>query len=171
MTDVAEYESHVADPDVGSIEDVVRRFYDLFDAGRLDDYIDSVHPDFTANVLGTTELDWAGFRRFGQAFSSAFPDGIHRFEFVIPDKDSVVTIGTYEGTHLGEMQGIEPTARVIQLTVMHLDRVIDGKLIEHRGLANEVDLMRQLGIEAAPWPERPPRAGLRCPDAGEHRPR
>ena len=31
-----------------------------------------------------------------------------------------------------------------------LDRVVDGKIVEHRGLANEVDFMRQLGIVLEP---------------------
>jgi hypothetical protein len=31
-----------------------------------------------------------------------------------------------------------------------LDRIVDGKLVEHCGLANEVNFMSQLGIELAP---------------------
>jgi predicted ester cyclase len=57
---------------------------------------------------------------------------------------------TCEGAHLGNMQDIEATGRAIALKVMHLDRIVDGKLIEHRGLANEVDFMSQLGIELTP---------------------
>jgi len=131
-------------------ERLVRQFYALFDAGQLDEFSDSVHPDFAANVLGTTDLDWDGFRQFGQGFRTAFPDGKHKFEFVVADQDCVVTIGSYAGTHLGNMQGIDATRRAITLTVMHIDRVIDGKLIEHRGLANQVDLMGQLGIDLTP---------------------
>ena len=60
-----------------------------------------------------------------------------------------MTIGTYRGTQTGEMQGIPPSNRQIKLPVMHLDRVIDGKIVEHRGLANESDFMRQLGVVPA----------------------
>ena len=61
-----------------------------------------------------------------------------------------MTIGTYQGTHKGEIQGIPPTDMQLKLPVMHLDRVINSKIVEHRGLANEVDFMRQLGVVLVP---------------------
>jgi len=125
---------------------VVRRLYESFDSGRLDDFTGQVDPHFAANVLGNTDLDWQGFKAFGESFRAAFPDGRHVFEMVVSEGDAVVTIGTYEGTHLGDMQGIGPTGRMLSLKVMHYDRVVDGKLVEHRGLANQADFMAQLGI-------------------------
>ena len=103
-----------------------------------------------AHVLGTTTLDWTGFKQFGNAFRAAFADGRHVFDHIVADGENIVTIGTYRGTHTGEMHGIAPTNRQLRLTVMHLDRVVNGKIVEHRGLANEVDFMRQLGIELVP---------------------
>ena len=61
-----------------------------------------------------------------------------------------MTIGTYQGTHKGEMQGIAPTNKPLKLSVMHLDRVVNGKIVEHIGLANQVDFMNQLGIILVP---------------------
>jgi predicted ester cyclase len=124
---------------------LVRRFYEAFDNGTLNDVTELVDSRFVANVLGTTDLDWEGFERFGEAFRVAFPEGKHVFEHVIADGDSVVTIGYYVGTQQGPMDDLAPTNREIRLPVMHLDRVVDGKIVEHRGLANEKDLMRQLG--------------------------
>jgi predicted ester cyclase len=129
---------------------LVLRLYKEFDNGSLGDFGGSIAPNFVARVLGTTTLDWAGFRQFGSAFLSAFPDGRHVFEYVVAEGENVVTVGTYQGTHKGEMQGIAPTNQQLRLEVMHLDRVVDGKIVEHRGLANEVDFMRQLGITLAP---------------------
>ena len=111
----------------------------------MDDFAEAIGSNFIANVLGTTTLDWEGFKQFGNAFFSAFPDGRHVFEYVVADEENVVTIGTYQGSHKGEMQGISPTNAKLKLPVMHLDRVVNGKIVEHYGLANEVDLMRQLG--------------------------
>lgn len=129
---------------------LVLRLYEEFDKGALDNFDESIDSTFVANVLGTTTLDWIKFKQFGNAFLSAFPDGRHVFDYVIADRENVVTIGTYQGTHKGEMQGIAPTNLQLKLPVMHLDRVVDGKIVEHRGLANEVDFMRQLGVVLAP---------------------
>ena len=129
---------------------LVLHLYEEFDKGTLDDFTESIGSEFVAHVLGTTTLDWAGFKEFGATFRSAFPDGRHVFAHVVVDGDDVVTIGTYQGTQKGELQGIPPTNRRLELPVMHLDRVVDGKIVEHRGLANEVDFMRQLGIVLEP---------------------
>ena len=128
---------------------LVLRLYREFDKGDLDGFADSISSDFVASVLGTTTLDWAGFKQFGNAFVSAFPDGRHVFDHVVTDGENVVTIGTYQGTQTGEIHGIAPTSRRLKLPVMHLDRIVNGKLVEHRGLANELDFMRQLGVVAA----------------------
>ena len=129
---------------------LVLRLYEEFDKGNLDDFFESIGPNFFAHVLGTTTLDWTGFKHFGNAFHSAFADGRHVFDYVVAEGKNVVTIGTYQGTHTGEMQGIAPTNRQLKLAVMHLDRVVNGKIVEHRGLANEADFMRQLGVVLAP---------------------
>ncbi len=67
------------------------------------------------------------------------------FDHVLVDGDYVFTVGTYRGTHRGELMGIAPTNREIALRVMHLDRVKDGKILKHWGIGNAMDLMRQLG--------------------------
>ncbi len=72
------------------------------------------------------------------------------FDYVVEDGENVVTIGTYQETQTAAIQGIPPTNRQLKLPVMHLDRVVNGKIVEHRGLANESDFMRQLGVVLAP---------------------
>jgi predicted ester cyclase len=144
-------------PNAISTEDniaIVLRMYEQFDKGDLDGYAEFVDANFVANVLGTTTLDWTGFKQFGSAFLTAFPDGRHVFDYVVADGENVVTIGNYKGTHQGDMQGIQPTNAPLSLPVMHLDRVVNGKIVEHRGLANELDFMRQLGIIMVPKEDR-----------------
>lgn len=126
--------------------ELVLRMYHDFDAGTLDAYAaTSVAPSFEAHVMGTMSMDWAGFEAFGADFLSAFPDGRHVFDYVVVQGDNIVTVGKYIGTQQGELMGIAPTGKKISLSVMHLDRVKDGKLIEHIGMANAADLMSQLG--------------------------
>lgn len=129
---------------------LVLKMYEEFDKGKLADFALNMSPDFKCNVLGNTDLDWKGFIQFGNGFLTAFPDGKHNFDYVIVNGENVVTIGTYTGTHLGDMQGIAPTKARITLPVMHLDRVVGGKIVEHRGLANQVQFMAQLGFTMVP---------------------
>ena len=79
--------------------ELVLRLYEKFDKGELDDFVEAIGSNFIANVLGTTTLDWAGFKQLGNAFLSAFPDGRHVFEYVVAEGENFVTIGTYQGIH------------------------------------------------------------------------
>jgi predicted ester cyclase len=45
--------------------------------------------------------------------------------------------------------GMPATRRHLELAVMHVDRVVNGKLVEHQGIANGSDLMQQLGANRA----------------------
>jgi predicted ester cyclase len=129
---------------------LVLKMYEEFDKGRLPNFAHNISSGFKCNVLGNTDLDWEGFIQFGNGFLTAFPDGKHNFNYIVVDGENVVTIGTYTGTHLNEMQGILPTKAKIELSVMHIDRVVNGKIVEHRGIANQVQLMNQLGFKMVP---------------------
>jgi predicted ester cyclase len=125
---------------------VVMRFYEDFDRGDLGSF-EAVDEEFTATVFGTTVLDWPGFIAFGQSFLDAFSDGRHEFDFVVAEGDTVATMGHYRGHHDGELMGIAPTGKAVDFTVMHIDRVHDGRIIEHRGIGDINAMWAQLGIE------------------------
>lgn len=131
---------------------LILRFYDALDRGDLDEFDEYVSPDFVAHLLGTTTLDWPGFKQMAGAFRVAIPDGHHSFEHVLADGENVATVGTFQGTHLGEFQGFPPTQNSYRVAVMHMDRVVAGKIVAHYGMANEVDIMRQLGVKMMPKP-------------------
>ncbi len=130
----------------GGNKELVLRMYSEFDRGTLPEFGHSISADFAAHVMGNMSMDWEGFLDFGSQFLSAFPDGRHVFDQVLVDGDHVVTVGRYLGTHEGELMGVAPTHRKISLAVIHLDRVVDGRIVEHRGIANAMDLMAQLGV-------------------------
>lgn len=129
------------------IRELVLRMYEDFDAGELAAFETSIGSNFAASVMGNQTMDWKGFVEFGSQFLSAFPDGRHVFDYVVVQGPYVVTVGTYSGTHEGSLMGIAPTHKRIELAVMHLDRVEGGKIVEHRGMANALDLMGQLGVD------------------------
>lgn len=127
---------------------LVLRMYQEFDGGTLHAFRASVGPQFAARVMGNMSMDWGGFMEFGAQFLEAFPDGHHVFDHVVSEDDCVMTAGRYVGTHEGVLMGIAPTHKRIELAVMHLDRLEGGRIVEHRGIGNAMDLMQQLGVSA-----------------------
>jgi predicted ester cyclase len=124
-------------------------FYEAFDRGVLGSFGDIGAP-FEARVFGATVLDWPGFLAFSEAFRDGFPDGRHVFDIVIAEGDSVATIGRYRGRHTRTFMGVAPTDRDVDFTVMHVDRVQEGRIVEHRGIGDSKTLWSQLGIERPP---------------------
>jgi predicted ester cyclase len=127
-------------------KDVVVELYERFDRGDLGSF-QAVDGDFAATVFGTTVLDWPSFVAFGQSFVDAFPNGRHEFDFVVAEGDAVATIGHYRGRHEGELMSVPATGRDVDFTVMHIDRVRDGRIIEHRGIGDINAMWTQLGVD------------------------
>lgn len=103
-------------------------------------------PNFVAYIPGSPEpLNNATFKQFGRMFHSAFPDIRHSFEDIIVEGDKVVTRGTFTSTHQGELQGIPPTGKRVVVSLLHIDRIVDGKIVEHWGQADMMGMLQQLG--------------------------
>lgn len=132
---------------------IVLQFYQAFDSRKIDQAMALLAPGFVAHMAGVPEpLDSIGFKQFGIAFYLAFTNGQHTFESVIVAGDKVVTCGTFTATHLGKFQGLPPTGKQIKLSVMHIDRVEGGKIVEHWGQGDALGLMQQLGVVFLPGP-------------------
>lgn len=132
---------------------IVLQFYKAFDNRNLDEAVALLAPNFAAYMGGIPEtVNSERFKQFGQMFHIAFPDGQHTFEQVITEGDKVVTYGIFRGTHQGELQGIPPTGKQVKFSVMHIDRLENGKIVEHWGQGDTLSLMQQLGIVPLPSP-------------------
>ncbi|MFN7979240.1 MAG: ester cyclase [Vicinamibacterales bacterium] len=131
--------------DGAGVKDTVLRFYEAFDRNALTTF-DGVDAGFEARVFGATVLDWPGFVNFGQAFLDGFPNGRHEFDVVVAEGDAVATIGHYRGRHERPFMGVPATGRDVDFTVMHVDRVRDGRIVEHRGIGDINTMWAQLGV-------------------------
>lgn len=72
----------------------------------------------------------------------------------IAEGEWVATRITARGTHLGEWLGIAPTHKPVTITGVNLDRVLDGKIVEHGGAANMFETLLEIGAIAAVGPPR-----------------
>ncbi|MFB2836339.1 ester cyclase [Floridanema evergladense] len=133
---------------------LVLQFYKAFDDRKIEQALELLAPDFIAHLAGIPKpLNREEFKQFGMSFYLAFSQGQHTFDQVIISGDKVVTYGTFTAMHLGEFQGIPPTGKQINLSIMHIDRVENGKIVEHWGQGDVLGLMQQLGIIFLPGPK------------------
>ena len=132
---------------------LVLQFYKAFDERNIDQALALLAPNFIAHMAGMPTLDGDGFKQFGMSFYLAFSQGQHIFDQVVVADDKVVTCGKFTATHLGEFQGLPPTGKQISLSIMHIDRVENGKIVEHWGQGDALGLMQQMGIVFLPSPK------------------
>ena len=128
-------------------KEIVRRFYDAVNAGRIeiidelvaDNYVE--HEEFPGLAAGRE-----GLRQFFQMFRIAFPDFTMTIEDAVEEGDRVFIRATMKGTHKGEFMGIPATGKQINVPNGDFARFDGGKVIEHWGVTDTGKMMQQLGV-------------------------
>jgi steroid delta-isomerase-like uncharacterized protein len=129
-------------------KEIVLGLYTAFDKGEFDLVRSMLSEDFTTDLVGIpTPLDREAFIQFGLEFRKAFPDGHHQFDEVIAEDNKVVTVGKFCGTHLDKFQGLPATGKSIEIEVMHIDRLVDGKIVSHWGQGNQSGMMKRRWLQ------------------------
>ncbi|HJP66279.1 MAG TPA: ester cyclase [Actinomycetota bacterium] len=73
----------------------------------------------------------ADVRQRLETIREVLPDATLHVDEVVRQGDFVATRWTIRGTHAGKTLGIEPTGRRVTLSGMSVERLKDGKVIEH----------------------------------------
>ena len=63
----------------------------------------------------------------------------------IAEGEWVATCYTMSGTHKGSWMGIKPTGKEIMVTGVNMDKIVDGKIVEHGGAANMFEGLLDIG--------------------------
>jgi predicted ester cyclase len=74
-----------------------------------------------------------------------YPDLHITVEQQIAEGDWVATRITARGTHIGQWLGITPTGKQVVITGVNLDRVVDGRMVDHGGAANTFEVFLSIG--------------------------
>lgn len=120
---------------------------ELFDAG----YIDHIIPPGTAPGL-------EGFKAVITQIRTAFPDMTYKLEDIIAEGDKVVSYWTNSGTNTGELNGMPPTGKKVEMEGVDIYRIANGKVVEVWGVhdvtevlwAYIVSVMQQFGVVQPP---------------------
>ena len=127
---------------------LVRRYYEevvaVRDVGRLTEFVAPDYVEIFDNVRYPCGLDGAKAHiEGGHETYSALSLTVDR---QIAEDDWVVTQVTVRGTHSGgNWLGIKPTGKTIEFTCVNVDRVRDGRIVEHGGAANMLGPLLRIG--------------------------
>jgi steroid delta-isomerase-like uncharacterized protein len=126
----------------------------LINAGDIDGFGDLMADDFveheeTPGLAPTKE----GVLEFFRMYRRAFPDLQMNAEEVLVSADKTITRARATGTHQGELMGMPPTGKSVDVQLIDIMQFNDAGMIrEHWGLVDMLSMMQQLGA----IPEGPP---------------
>ncbi|SVC43815.1 uncharacterized protein METZ01_LOCUS296669 [marine metagenome] len=75
----------------------------------------------------------------------AFPDLKVTIEDQIAEGDMVVTRYTAKGMQHGMYRGVLPTGESVSYTVISIQRVVDGKIVEGWRVVDVLEIVHQIG--------------------------
>ncbi len=83
-------------------------------------------------------------------YRASFPDLTCSVDDMIAEGDKVVTRWTIRGTHQGDLMGIPPTGKRIEVSGITMHPFVDGKIVEGWTNVDMLGMLQQLGVVPAP---------------------
>ena len=82
-------------------------------------------------------------------FESAFPHYELLVDEITCEDNRVVIYGRFKGKHLGELNGIAPTYKTVELPLAVGYIIENNKIVSHWMVIDQMMLMEQLGVASA----------------------
>lgn len=125
---------------------LTRRFYEeVFNQRNLALVNELCSPNHVFHTPTATLRGPEEFKQFLSQYITAFPDAHFTVEDLIAEGDKVVSRYTFRGTHKGDMMGIAPTGKQVNITGIVVERIVNGKSEEAWLNFDALGMMQQLG--------------------------
>ena len=108
-------------------KDIAKYFYEVIISDNLLDEISKYISEFIG-------ID--GMKEHLLALKKTYHDYTMKIIRQYEVDDYVISEFIMKGTHKGEFLGITPTNKVLEITGVDIDKIIDGKIVEHGGATN-----------------------------------
>jgi predicted ester cyclase len=126
---------------------LVRRYLEeIVNTGNVDRLAEFISPDYRERGDKTGQSSGLeGAKRHVLGVRQTYPDLHVTVDQQIAEGEWVVTRITARGTHSGAWLGIAPTGKKVEITGVNIDRVVDGRIVEHGGAANLLEPLLAIG--------------------------
>ena len=126
---------------------LVRRFYEeIVNTGNVARMEEFIAPEYAEVHEGKRlAVGIEGAKEHVLGVHQTYPDLHLAIERQIAEGEWVATCITAHGTHQGSWLGINPTGKTVAFTGVNIDRVVDGRIVEHGGAANLLEPLLKIG--------------------------
>ena len=106
-------------------------------------------PEYTAYIGSNPPMNLAGHQQFAAMFYAGFPNITHTVEDIVATAEKVAVRFTLHGTQTGAFMNIPATGKPITISAIVVLQVNDGKVVELRGIFDQIGMLQQLGVVGA----------------------
>ncbi|BDF05546.1 ester cyclase [[Clostridium] hylemonae] len=119
-------------------KEIVKYFYEVIVSENQLDELSKYISENCMQKTGEKEIFIGidGMRQHLLELKNTYPDYTMKIIRQYVADDYVISEFIMRGTHEGEFIGITPTNKVLEITGVDIDKVVDGKIVEHGGAAN-----------------------------------
>jgi predicted ester cyclase len=137
--------------------ELYRRLVDeVFNLGHLevaDELVAAGSVEHQASGMGDGP---EGLKRIASSLRRSFPDFTLKIEAIVGHGDMVWARQRGGGKNDGSFLGQSPTGRTASIDVIDIARFEAGKMVEHWGVPDRLEMARQLGLLPAPGSQATP---------------
>jgi steroid delta-isomerase-like uncharacterized protein len=136
-------------------KDVVRRLVEELWNQHNETVINEIYDDkCLQNEAGARFEGRAGARQFFKTYLTALPDLHCAIEELMGEGDRVALRWRCTGTHKGDLQGIAPTGRKVDVSGTAVYRLANGRIVEEHNVWDTLLMMQQIGAVGQPGQAR-----------------
>ena len=129
-------------------KEIIKYFYEMVVSENLLNELPQYISKNCVQKVGENEMFIGidGMRQHLVAVRKTYPD--YKMEIIrqFEEGETVISEFIMRGTHKGEFVGIMPTDKVIEMTGINIDRIVNGKIIEHSGAVNTFEAFWENGL-------------------------
>ena len=136
---------------MANAESVAREAIEAINRNDMTRYRELLHPEYSyRSGDGQTQRGQDAAIAIVQMYRTAFPDDMALdIQHIHSSGDTAIVEFIGKGTHRGELAGIAPTGRRMELPVITVLEIRDGKIHTEREYFDSSYMMQQLGVTPA----------------------
>jgi predicted ester cyclase len=126
---------------------LIRRYMEeVINSGNIDEIEKFISPNYVEVYEGNRHpIGIEGAKAHILGVRQTYPDLHLTVEQQIAEDEWVATCITARGTHKGSWLGMKPTGKAVSFTGVNINRVVDGRIVEHGGAANLLEQLLEIG--------------------------
>jgi len=128
---------------------IIQRYYDeVWNRGRLDvldELLDPAYINHTPSVPNPPPGP-GGLKPIVAAIRKAFPDLHYEIKDIVANDSMVVARVIMTGTQKDSLFDLPPTGKKITVNQINIEKIRNGRVVEHWRVTDELTMMKQLGF-------------------------